>query len=77
MMRSATTSKPRVTGINHGRRVGSAFVNFDLGLQQGIGAFDAQGNGRPGPGEPDARYRKYTGTLSDLQPFQLWGEQLT
>ncbi len=64
-------------GINHGRRVGSAFVNLDLGLQQGIGALDAQGDGHPGPGEPDARYRKYTGTLSYLHPFQLWGEQLT
>ena len=38
-------------GINHGRRVGSAFVNIDLGMQEGIGAFDAQGNGHPGPGE--------------------------
>lgn len=63
-------------GINHGRRVGSAFVNIDLGMQQGTGAFDAQGNGRPGPGEPDARYRKYTGTISYLQPFELWGEKL-
>ncbi len=64
-------------GINHGRRVGSAFVNLDLGVQQGIGALDAQGSHDPGPGEPDARYRKYTGTLSYLHPFQLWGEQLT
>ena len=64
-------------GINHGRRIGSAFVNLDLGMQQGIGALDAQGHGHPGPGEADARYRKYTGTLSYLQPFQLWGEQLT
>lgn len=63
-------------GINHGRRVGSAFVNIDLGMQQGTGAFDAQGDGRPGPGEPDARYRKYTGTISYLQPFELWGEKL-
>ncbi|RON01520.1 ShlB family hemolysin secretion/activation protein [Pseudomonas brassicacearum] len=64
-------------GINHGRRVGSAFVNLDLGMQKGIGAFDAQSNGHPGPGEPDARYRKYTGTLSYLQPFKLWGESLS
>lgn len=64
-------------GINHGRRVGSAFVNLDLGVQQGIGALDAQGRHHPGPGEPDARYRKYTGTLSYLHPFQLGGEQLT
>ena len=29
-------------GINHGRRVGSAFVNVDLGMQDGIGLLDAQ-----------------------------------
>ncbi|MCG6576276.1 ShlB/FhaC/HecB family hemolysin secretion/activation protein [Pseudomonas sp. AF32] len=64
-------------GINHGRRVGSAFVNLDLGMQQGIGALDAQGDHEPGPGLPDARYRKYTATLSYLQPFQLWGESFS
>ena len=64
-------------GINHGRRIGSAFVNLDLGMQQGIGILDAQGNGHPGPGEPDARYRKYTGTLSYLQPFKVWGESFS
>ena len=64
-------------GINHGRRIGSAFLNIDLGMQHGIGALDAQGSHDPGPGEADARYRKYTGTLSYLQPFQLWGETLT
>ncbi|AJO78375.1 ShlB/FhaC/HecB family hemolysin secretion/activation protein [Pseudomonas sp. MRSN 12121] len=64
-------------GLNHGRRVGSAFVNLDLGMQNGIGAFDAQGNDHPGPGEPNARYRKYTATLSYLQPFKLWGESLS
>ncbi|UWF47184.1 ShlB/FhaC/HecB family hemolysin secretion/activation protein [Pseudomonas sp. N3-W] len=64
-------------GINHGRRIGSAFVNLDLGMQQGIGAFDAQGNGHPGPSDPDARYRKYTATASYLQPFKLWGESFS
>ncbi|MGN7740288.1 ShlB/FhaC/HecB family hemolysin secretion/activation protein [Pseudomonas sp. 22526] len=64
-------------GINHGRRVGGAFVNLDLGMQNGIGAFDAQDNGHPGPGEPNARYRKYSATLSYLQPFKLWGESLS
>ncbi|WP_097304342.1 ShlB/FhaC/HecB family hemolysin secretion/activation protein [Pseudomonas chlororaphis] len=64
-------------GINHGRRIGGAFVNLDLGMQNGIGAFDAQGNGHPGPGEPNARYRKYSATLSYLQPFKLWGESLS
>lgn len=64
-------------GFNHGRRIGGAFVNFDAGVQQGIGVFDAQGSHDPGPGEPDARYRKYTATLSYLQPFKLWGESLS
>ncbi|AZD55880.1 Channel-forming transporter/cytolysins activator of TpsB family [Pseudomonas chlororaphis subsp. aurantiaca] len=64
-------------GINHGRRIGGAFVNLDLGMQNGIGAFDAQDNGHPGPGEPNARYRKYTATLSYLQPFKLWGESFS
>ncbi|MDD0975620.1 ShlB/FhaC/HecB family hemolysin secretion/activation protein [Pseudomonas fontis] len=64
-------------GINHGRRIGSAFVNLDLGMQNGIGAFDAQGSHDVKPGQPDAGYRKYTATLSYLQPFTLWGESLT
>lgn len=64
-------------GLNHGRRVGSAFLNLDLGMQQGIGAFAAQDNHRADPSEPDARYRKYTGTLSYLQPFTLWGERFS
>ncbi|MEW5698720.1 ShlB/FhaC/HecB family hemolysin secretion/activation protein [Pseudomonas synxantha] len=64
-------------GVNHGRRIGNAFVNLDLGLQNGIGAFDAQGDHDPGPDEPTARYRKYTATLSYLQPFSLWGESFS
>ena len=64
-------------GINHGRRVGSAFVNIDLGMQQGISAFGAQDDNQPGSGEANARYRKYTSTISYLQPFKLWGESLS
>lgn len=64
-------------GINHGRRIGSAFVNFDLGYQRGIGALDAQGAGRPRQGEPVARYNKYTLTASYLHPFQLLGERFS
>jgi hemolysin activation/secretion protein len=64
-------------GINHGRRIGSAFVNLDLGMQDGIGAFGAQSDDRTDPSQPDSRYRKYTGTLSYLQPFKLWGESLS
>lgn len=64
-------------GLNHGRRMGNVFVNLDLGLQDGIGAFDAQGDSHPGPGKATARYRKYTATLSYLQPFTLWGESFS
>ncbi|WXL25568.1 ShlB/FhaC/HecB family hemolysin secretion/activation protein [Ectopseudomonas mendocina] len=61
-------------GINHGRRIGNAYINADIGWQRGIGAFDAQNEGHPRGGEPVARYNKYTLTLSYLQPFQLLGE---
>lgn len=64
-------------GFNHGRRIGSAFVNADIGWQQGVGALDAQHEGDPLPGEPVARYNKYSLTLSYLQPFQLWGESFS
>ena len=64
-------------GINHGRRIGGSFLNIDLGMQNGIGAFDAQANHDPKPGQPDARYRKYTATVSYLYPFKLWGESFS
>lgn len=66
-------------GINHGRRIGSAFVNVDLGMQDGIGAFDAQREDQrdaAGNRQANARYRKYTATVSYLQPFKLAGESL-
>lgn len=62
-------------GFNHGRRVGSAFVNADIGWQRGIGAFGAQDDEHGAPhGTPTARYNKYSLTLSYLQPFKLWDE---
>ncbi|QJI32074.1 ShlB/FhaC/HecB family hemolysin secretion/activation protein [Pseudomonas sp. ADAK18] len=68
-------------GINHGRRIGSAFVNIDLGVQNGIGAFDAQRNDQQrdqrGNLTPTPDYRKYTATVSYLQPFTLWGESFS
>ncbi|MFJ4116654.1 ShlB/FhaC/HecB family hemolysin secretion/activation protein [Pseudomonas psychrophila] len=64
-------------GINHGRRIANAFVNLDVGMQNGIGAFDAQSSHNPKRGMPNARYRKYTATLSYLQPFKLWGESFS
>lgn len=61
-------------GLNHGRRVGPAFINLDAGWQRGIGAFDAQRNGDPRGSQPVARYNKYTLTASYLQPFRLWDQ---
>ena len=63
--------------FNHGRRIGSAFVNFDLGYQRGIGGLDAQRAGRPQGWQPVARYNKYTLTASYLHPFQLFGERFS
>ncbi len=67
-------------GINHGRRVGSAFVNIDLGMQDGIGLLDAQAQherDQNGNRLANSRYRKYTATVSYLQPFTLWGESFS
>ncbi|MGZ0781368.1 ShlB/FhaC/HecB family hemolysin secretion/activation protein [Pseudomonas saponiphila] len=64
-------------GFNHGRRIGNALVNADIGWQQGIGALDAQGRGNPHGSEPVARYNKYSLTLSYLQPFRLWDENFS
>lgn len=62
-------------GFNHGRRIGSAFVNADIGWQRGVGAFGAQDDDHDAPhGSPTARYNKYSLTLSYLQPFKLWDE---
>lgn len=71
---SSTRLSESQLGVNHGRRIGTAFLNLDAGWQQGIGAFDAQGAGDPHGTEPVARYNKYSLTLSYLQPFTLWGE---
>jgi hemolysin activation/secretion protein len=64
-------------GFNHGRRIGGAFVNLDLGWQRGIGALDAQGRGHPRGAAPDSHYNKYSLTLSYLQPFVLGGESFS
>ncbi|THF66296.1 ShlB/FhaC/HecB family hemolysin secretion/activation protein [Pseudothauera nasutitermitis] len=74
-------SSPRLSeaglGLNHGRRIGSAFVNLDLGWQRGIGAFGGLTDRHPASGEPHAQYDKYTFTASFLQPFALAGQAFT
>lgn len=64
-------------GFNHGRRIGNAFVNLDIGWQHGTGAFDAQTDGDPHHNQPVARYNKYSLTASYLQPFTFWGENFS
>ncbi|UFH50128.1 ShlB/FhaC/HecB family hemolysin secretion/activation protein [Pseudomonas sp. KNUC1026] len=62
-------------GLNHGRRLGSGFLNLDLGLHRGVGASGAQGQA---PQRLQAaRYRKQSATLSYLQPFEVLGERVT
>jgi len=63
--------------FNHGRRIGPAFINVDLGYQRGVGALDAQRSGHLQKGEPVARYNKYTLTASYLHPFQWLGERFS
>ncbi|MCL2525373.1 MAG: ShlB/FhaC/HecB family hemolysin secretion/activation protein [Betaproteobacteria bacterium] len=63
--------------FNHGRRIESAFLNIEAGWQRGIGALDAQGSGHPQGSEPNARYNKYTLTLSALSPFTIGKEQFS
>lgn len=74
---SSTRLSEAQLGFNHGRRIGTAFVNADIGWQRGIGAFDAQRAGDPKGSQPVARYNKYSLTLSYLQPFELWGESFS
>ncbi|THF63547.1 ShlB/FhaC/HecB family hemolysin secretion/activation protein [Pseudothauera rhizosphaerae] len=64
-------------GLNHGRRIGSAFINLDLGWQRGIGAFGGLTDHHPASGDPRAQYDKYTFTASFLQPFALAGQSFT
>lgn len=64
-------------GLNHGRRIGSAFLNLDLGWQQGVTAFGGLTDHHPAAGEPRAQYDKYTLTASFLQPFELAGQAFT
>ena len=61
-------------GLNHGRRIGSSFVNLDAGWQRGTGHFDAQSDSGRQVGQPVARYDKYTLAVSYLQPFQFAGQ---
>jgi len=63
--------------LNHGRRIHSTFVNIDLGWQRGIGELGAQSRGQPQGSMPDARYSKYTLTLSALHPFNIGAENFS
>jgi hemolysin activation/secretion protein len=75
---SSTHLSEAQLGINHGRRIGSAFVNLDAGWQRGISAFAAQDDdSHAANGSPTARYNKYSLTLSYLQPFKLWSESFS
>lgn len=75
---SSTHISEASLGLNHGRRIGSAFLNLDAGWQRGIGAFGAQDDPHDArPGTPRARYNKYSLTLSVLQPFKMWDESFS
>jgi hemolysin activation/secretion protein len=64
-------------GLNHGRRIGNAFLNADFSWQRGTGALDAEGVRQSGHGAPSARYNKYTLAASYLHPFLLKNEHFS
>lgn len=64
-------------GINHGRRIGSALFNIDIGWQRGLTLFGAQSDGTNTPGTPRAQFERTTLTLSYLQPFSLFRQSLS
>ena len=63
--------------INHGRRIWNTFVNVEAAWQRGIGVLGAQGRGQPQGSKPNARYNKYTLTLSALHPFNIGAENFS
>lgn len=64
-------------GLNHGRRIGTALVNVDLGWQKGLTLLGADTRSDPLPGTPDPQFNKATLTLSYLQPFSVAGQRLS
>lgn len=75
------SSSPRLSeaalAFNHGRRIGSAFVNLDLGWQRGVDLFGGRVDRHPDSDAPHAQYDKYTLTGSFLQPFALAGQSFS
>jgi hemolysin activation/secretion protein len=73
-------SSPRLTeiglGINHGRRLGSAILNLDLGWQRGTPLLGATRDHHPGADDAHAQYDKYTLSASLLHPFTLFAQAL-
>jgi hemolysin activation/secretion protein len=64
-------------GINHGRRIGNALFNTDIGWHKGLTLFGAQSDGANAPGTPTAQFERATLTLSYLQPFSLFRQSLS
>lgn len=64
-------------GLNHGRRLGQALLNADLGWHRGLTILGAQGDSTDIPGTPRAQFEKTTLTLSYLHPFSLFQQSLS
>jgi len=63
--------------LTHGRRIQNTYLNLEAGAQRGIGELGAQRRGQPQGSDPNARYKKYTLTLSALHPFTLGTENFS
>ncbi len=49
---------------------------FDVNYNQGLGIFGATRRGEPGAGDAEPEFRKFSGTISVTEPFQLSGQNL-
>ncbi|MDR0633771.1 MAG: ShlB/FhaC/HecB family hemolysin secretion/activation protein, partial [Azoarcus sp.] len=58
-------------GIAHGRRIGPAYLNLELGWQRGLTLLGAERDRNLPEGAAHAQYDKATLTAAFLYPFQL------
>ncbi len=63
-------------GLSHSRRMLGGLWVFDVNYNQGLGIFGATRRGEPGAGDAEPEFRKFSGTISVTEPFQLSGQNL-
>jgi hemolysin activation/secretion protein len=76
-----STASPRLTeigiGVNHGQRLGSTYINLDLGWQRGLALLGADRDRHLGHDDAHAQYNKYTLAASLMQPFTVLSQPIS